>query len=360
VNGPLDRATGRRVHARARRRLRLAGTGILLAGVGGLVAVVASPAVRDPAGRVLHVVWRDVGPPPEGDVALPAATVAGVRRGSPAFLDAPGVAGGTAQRPVAHVVEVRDGEVLLRFEPGEDPTGPWRLTVHPPSGSLREALELAVPAEVRERLLGDLLARGQRVWHETLLPDLRSRLPGFLARIDPTKAPGSDKLLGPVTDDVLQRLKPHFDALAEEVTQALKRKYDLLDRMGILWKFLRGDADGLKREVLPVAEETARAWWAAHREEVLRAAGEGLRAQGPAIEAWVQEEVLAAARDELLEPMWDAHAAALETELRAWAALAADEVALDPRGGFRTRFAALLRHHLLGDASSLLLLERGP
>jgi hypothetical protein len=198
------------------------------------------------------------------------------------------------------------------------------------------------------------------VWHETLLPDLRARLPRFLSRIDPTKAPGSDRLLRPLTDDVLQRLKPHFDALAEEVTQALKRKYDLLDRMGVLWKFLRGDADGLKREVLPVAEETARAWWAAHRDEVLRAAGEGLRSQGPAIESWLEEEVLAAARDELLEPMWTAHAAALETELRAWAALAADEVALDPRGGFRTRFAALLRHHLLGDTSSLLLLERGP
>ena len=54
--------------------------------------------------------------------------------------------------------------------------------------------------------------------------------------------------------------------------------------------------------------------------------------------------------------MLAAQRARLEAEAEALLRRAADEVALAPGGGFRPRFASVLRTHLLGRGEALLLL----
>jgi hypothetical protein len=334
---------------------RLVGYVLLAALPGGLALAATSPVVAEPAVRVLRTVLRDLRRPSRDDPRHPVPTTEGVSPGDPAFLVA---ADGTA-RPVAHVLAVEPGALVLRFAPGMESLR-CRASVHPKGRTAREAIELAMPPEVARALGEDLLARARQVWREAIEPDASSRLPAFFARLDPEKDEATRKLLDVVGAGVFARLQPLANDLADTVTKALDDRFDFLDRMGLLWRFVRGDAAGLKRQMLPAAEEAARAWWATRRPQVLAAIGEGLRAHGGDVETWVRERLLVAAREELAEPILGAHAARLEAEAGAWLGRVIDEVVVAPDGGFRRRFATVLRHHLLDKDDALVLLERTP
>ena len=158
--------------------------------------------------------------------------------------------------------------------------------------------------------------------------------------------------------EVLARLKPLAGGLADQVVGDVERRLDLLDRLGLLWKLAVGDGKGLTRKLVPVAEESVERWWEAHQGEVLTAVGDGIAARSEALEGWLLADVLPAAREEILEPALRAQGERLEREAEGAIEEVLSAVVSAPEGGFRVRFAAVLRSRLLGKDEPLLLLSR--
>jgi hypothetical protein len=333
---------------------------VLVAGALFVVAGVLTPAVARPAGRVLAALASGLVPERDEDLVIAVDDLRGLATGLPVFL--PGVDG--AARPVAHVVSWQaaadgaGGTVRLRFEPGEDPSGPWRLRAYPPERTLGAALAMAVTPEAAGRFGAEVAARVERLWSQALLPEARQRMPGFLARVDPTADTEARALLDGATASVVRRLAPLTEDLSETVVGAMKREFDLLDRLGLLFKLLRNDAAGLQRTILPVAREASVRWWAAHRDDVLRAVGDGLGEHLGALRDWAGGELFDATRHELIEPILAAQRERLESEGEGLLRRAADEFVEAHGGGFRIRFTGLLRTQVLGKRTALLLLER--
>ena len=260
---------------------------------------------------------------------------------------------------MGHVVARHEGvpaAVQVRWAAGGAPAGAFLLEVHPPRRSLRDVVGLAVPDDEARRFAGALAERALGLWEAEVRPGVEARLPAFLARIDPTADTQARELATRLGDGLVQRLEPLADELARHVTAAVERKFDLLDRLGLLWKMLRGDGQGLRRAIVPVAKQAAAAWWATHRDRVLGLVGEALAERGPEIRAWAEGELLDAALAELITPLWEAQRPRLEAEAEALLRLAAERFVESPAGGFRVRFAAALRHILLGKRTALVLL----
>jgi len=330
---------------------------VLLGSALGALLVLTSPGIARPARRIFESLRSALTEERSDDVVLRVDTLEGVQRGLPVFL----ADESRGNRPLAHVA--RFGQrpagpwVRLRFEPGEVSRGAWRLRVYPPSRGLRAAYEMAVTPESARRF-GDAVAqRLEILWQEVILPETEKRLPAFLARIDPQRDTEARLLTEEMTASVLQHLDPLLDRLATHVAAAVKHKFDLLDRLGMLWKLMRGDAEGLKGQILPVAKDSARQWWAAHQSEVLRAIGEGLKGQRAQLRTWAGGEFFEAAREELIQPLFESQRQRLEREGEGLLRLAVHEFLEAPEGGFRVRFAALLRTQLLRKQTALLLIE---
>jgi hypothetical protein len=264
---------------------------------------------------------------------------------------------GESLPPVGHVVHLGEGSVTVRFEPEVALDTRLHLISLPPSRSLAEALALAVPPDAAERLGAALRARLAATFEEILLPGAEERLPAFWRRVDPAADPAVRALFERVGQDVLTRLAPQTDSLSTAVAAAIKARFDFLDRVGLLWKVLKGDAQGLQRELAPVVRESAAGWWQAHSGEVFAVLAEGAGAHRTELEAWLRGPVWTAARDELLLPVVQGQRMRLQDEAEALLGQALEEVALAPGGGFRPRFASVLRTHLLGRGEALLVLS---
>jgi hypothetical protein len=335
---------------------RRLGSALLLGLVAFAVSLPFLPGVRAPLARTVRTVATDLFAGDTGLLRLPVGTTEGVRPGEPVFLAArPG-----ALRPAAHVARVGDGEVWIRFAVGEDGTGPFRLRVLPPPRGFEDTLRLAVSDETLDLLTRELSGRLLALLREHLLPDLEARLPGFLGRIDPRTSPEARRVLEGVGGEVVERLKPFADDLVSQIARSLEQRFDLLDRVGLLWKVVRGDAKGLRREIQPVAVSAAEAWWQARGDEVIGAVGAGVAARTDEWKAWLGGEVLEAAREELGEPLLREHRARLERAAEDALGRVVDEVVAAPEGGFRVRFASVLRTRLLDKDAPLLLLEALP
>lgn len=340
-------------------RAKLAVGSLVLAGLLLLaVSLVASPSVAGPAARVLSTLASGLDAERAGDLVMAVPDARGIHPGLPVFrLDAPG-----ALRPLAHVLRVEAGDgqgrVVLRFAPGEDEEGPWRLHAFPPSRKLRAAFEMAVTREAALRFGGAVAERLDRLWVEALLPEAEQRFPAFLARIDPTKDTDARPLVDGLSTSIMQRMAPLLDDLSNTVTAAVKQRFDLLDRLGLLFKILRGDAKGLKKQIMPVAVAAAQHWWVLRKEAVLQAIGAAIGEHAEELRAWAGGELFDAARAELVEPILLAQRERLEQEGETLLRLAAREFVEAPGGGLRVRFAALLRTQLLDKRNALLLLER--
>ncbi|MDJ0522294.1 MAG: hypothetical protein QNJ90_09495 [Planctomycetota bacterium] len=336
------------------------GTCVLLGALGALAWLLATPAVSGPALRVASALASSIETDRPEDVILAVPALDGIQPGLPVFhLD-----GEEERRPVAHVHDMGSGAtgawVHLRFEPGEDPAGPWGLSVYPPSRKLSSAVKMAVTDEAARRFSRDLGDRVETIWTDLLLPDLERRLPGFLKRIDPTEDTEARAVMLALTSSAMKRLDPLLEGLAKWVTWKVNHELDTLDRLGLLVKFVRGDSKGLSRKVLPIAKAAVQFWWKENEANVLKAVGAAVEEQYPAIRKWVAGEVFDAARQELAEPIWKEHRERLEREGEALLRRAADEFVKSPEGGFRVRFAAVLRAQLLNKKTALLVLERTP
>ena len=285
--------------------------------------------------------------------------------GEPVFL----ASQGRLEAPVGHVVALEPvpGEagatgstrLRVRFAPGFDAQGELAFTCLPPSRTWAEALAVAVPPETARALGEALRERLQATFQESLGPELEAHLPAFLARVDPTRDPRTGEEVRALAKAVLGRLKPLLDGLTRDVTQAVDKRFDLLGRLGLLWKMLRGDGEGLRKDLVPVAQKAAESWWTAHSDEVLRAVGDGVGDRKEELGAWLEGPLWEAARDELLLPVVRAQRPRLEAEAEALLERALGEVVLAPGGGLRLRFAGVVRTHLLGHDTPLLLVERG-
>lgn len=337
-----------RASLRARALLGTAVWGAALAGGGALLA---DPGVRQPLLRTAGALLEDLTEHPERERTYVVADRTGVEPGAAVFRrDASG-----PEAPIGHVVACDERGVCVRFRPEAGLPAGLTLGVLPPSRTLGEAVALAVPADVRARLADDLEQRLARAVEEVLLPGVEQRLPAFLERLDPTRDPASRALAEDVSGAVLARLEPLLDGLAREVTQAVDAHFDLLDRLGLLWKVVRGDGEGLQQQLLPVARRAARAWWEARSADVLAAVRAGVTDRRAEVRAYVQGPLWAAAREELLVPVLREGRARLTEEGEGLLRRAVAEVALAPEGGFRPRFASVVRTHLLGRGQALLL-----
>lgn len=333
------------------------GSLVLVGALVGLVLLLSTPAITRPAGRVLAALGSAFVAERSDDLVVTLSDLTGISVGLPAYLV--DISGNS--RPLAHVASFGTGKngawARLRFEPGEDTRGPWRLIVHPPGRSLGAALDVAVTDEAARRFGAEIAQRLERLWQEALLPEAEARLPSFLARIDPAADTQARVLMQDLSAAALEKLNPLLDQLASHVSAAIKGKFDMLARLGLLWKVVKGDAAGLQREVLPVAREAAQAWWAEHERDVLAALGAAVREQLGSLKAWAGGELFRAARTELVDPILAAQRERLEHEGEAILRSAADTFVRAPRGGFRVRFASVLRTHLLRKDTALLLLE---
>ncbi len=323
-------------------------------------SVLARPEVSGPAARVLASLGSAYQTDRAEDLVVPVPSLHGIQSGLPVFhLD-----GSDEKRPVAHVHDFGSGAtgawVHLRFEPGEEHAGPWQLTVYPPSRKLSSAVKMAVTDEAAKRFGEDLGDRVQALWTGVLLPDLERRLPGFLTRIDPTQDTEARAVMEALTKRAMDKLDPMLGQLASHVTRKVKKKLDLLDRLGLLVKVVTGDSKGLSRKLLPIAKDAAQQWWVDNQAQVLKALGEAFEAEYPRIRGWVAGELFDAAREELAEPIYEAHRARLEQEGEALLRAAADAFVKAPEGGFRVRFAAVMRAQLLNKKTALMVLERTP
>lgn len=348
----------------------LLGSAVWLALSGGAAALIASPGVSAPLARVWQALtdgWVDA---PERERLFAVADARGVSAGEPVFL----ASQERLEAPVGHVVAIEAGVAVeagkegalgaatlrVRFAPGFDAQGELRFTCLPPSRTFAEAVSLAVPPATA-RLLGEALrARLEATFSEALGPELEARLPAFLARVDPTQDPRTGAELKALAAAVLERLRPLLDGLTRDVTRAVDQRFDLLGRLGLLWKMLRGDGEGLRKDLLPVAQQAATSWWEAHSVAVLEAVGAGVKDREAELGAWLKGPLWETARDELLLPVARAQRARLESEAETLLGRALTEIVLAPGGGLRPRFASVVRTHLLGHLSPLLLVERVP
>ena len=343
---------------RTTRLQHLVGSAVLVAALLGLVLLLSSPGVARPAARVAASIGSALDAERAEDLRLPIASLDGVHPGLPVFFVRP--AG--EWPPVAHVAAFGEGPegpwVRLRFEPGAAEPGPWTLRSYPPSRKLSAVYRTVVTPEAAERFGKEVVRRLEHLWEEAVRPEAEQHLPAFLARIDPTKDTQSRELLEAFSQTVLAELEPLLDDLASHVTHAVKEKFDTLERLGLLWKVVRGDEKGLKREILPVAKQAARAWWEGHQPQVMKALGRAFQAHGDAFKTWAGTELFEAARDELVLPVLAAQGRRMEAEGEGLLRLAAKEFVEAPDGGFRVRFAQMLRTQLLNKKTALLLLER--
>ncbi|MHC5012498.1 MAG: hypothetical protein ACYTG6_16400 [Planctomycetota bacterium] len=339
-----------------RTRHRILGSVVLAALPLGLLILLLAPGVRRPLGRTLSVVAGDWFGSEVDTLRLRVTGAEGARRGDPVFLaDAPG-----GLRPVAHVARVEDGALRIRFAPDFDRRGRWRLHAYPASRRLDEAYDVAVTPEAARHLRRELTTRIESVLREGVLPELERRLPEFLARVDPRKDPVAREVLDSVGGEILERTKPYLDHLTTQIVKGIQDRFDFLERMGLLWKFASGDGEGLRRELEPVAVTAVTTWWGANADRVLTVIGEAVMAKAPEWQRWLGNEVFDAAREELAEPVFRSQRARLEKEAEEVLETVVEEVVLAPGGGFRIRFAAVLRSTLLDKESPLLLLERVP
>jgi hypothetical protein len=259
------------------------------------------------------------------------------------------------------VVALEAAGLRVRFEPEVAALDELRLECLASSKTLGEALSLALPPESVRRLGEALRARLGVTFEEALRPELKARLPAFLERVDPRHDPRAKAEVAALGAAVMARLSPLLDSLSREVTQAVDKRFDLLDRLGLLWKMVKGDGEGLRKDLLPVAQAAAARWWSEHASEVLEALGQGLGDRGTQLGDWLAGPVWEAAQAELFVPILRAQRARLEAEAQALLEAALAEVVLAPGGGLRPRFAHVVRTHLLGHHAPLLLVRReGP
>lgn len=342
---------------RATRLHHLIGSVVLVGVLVGLALLLSSPGVAGPAGRVVGAITSGLDGERGTDLVLPIDTLEGVHTGLPVFL----LRHASEWPPVAHVAAYGEGEdgpwVRLRFEP-EPLAGPWRLRSHPPSRKLSAVYQTVVTPEAADRFGKEVVRRLEFLWEDAVLPEARQHLPAFLARIDPTEDTQSRELLEAFSHTVIAELEPLLDELASHVTRAVKKKFDVLERLGLLWKVVSGDEKGLKNEILPVAKEAARAWWEGNQAAVMKALGRAFSAHADGFKGWAATELFDAAREELVMPVLAAQGKRMEREGESLLRLAAKEFVEAPDGGFRVRFAQMLRTNLLNKKTALLLLER--
>ncbi len=333
------------------------GSGILVGAMLALVLVLSSPSVARPAGRITDELLSGVTDERDNDLLITVETIKGVQVGAPLFFIEPD---GEA-RPIAHVAAITDAAscgLRVRFAPGEDPSGPWRVRVYPPKRGLMDAYQTAVPPETARLVGRELVQTLERLWENELYPEVERNLPAFFDRIDPTRETESNKLVKEMGSSIMTQLDPLLDELASTVARAVDKHFDFLDRVGLLWKVVRGDERGIKRQVLPVAKQSATAWWNANQARVMKAIAQGLKTHVPAVSEWVKTELFDAAKDELLEPVFERKKGIIEDEGEALLRMALEEIVRSPSGGLRVRFAAMLRATLLNKKTSLLLIER--
>ena len=338
-----------------RRQRRLLGSVLLALVPVLLVSLLLSPGVRVPLARSLETLGVDVFASDEGDLRLALARPpAGLEPGHPVYQAE--VERGL--RPVAWVVAVEAAAVRIRFAPGEEVSGTrWRLLALDAPSGLGDSWQVAVPPEVAADLERKLSARLERLLAESILPEIRRRLPSFLARVDPRKDPRAREVLGAVGTAVVERVRPYVNELGNAVARDMKDHFDLLDRLGLLWGMLRGDANGLAKKLLPIAEASAKRWWLRHQDAVLAAAGDAVMDEAPRWQGWLTTEVWKAAREELAEPLLEAKKEQIEDAADDAIRVVLDAVVEAPDGGFRTRFATVLRARLLKKGDPLLILE---
>ena len=87
---------------------------------------------------------------------------------------------------------------------------------------------------------------------------------------------------------------------------------------------------------------------------------DGVADTAPTWRPWLGADVLQAALEELAEPVLATNRAQLEREAEAVMGDVLRTVVRAPEGGFRVRFAAILRSRLLEKDEPLLLLRRAP
>lgn len=342
---------------RASRLHHLVGSGVLIAALVALGFLLMSPVVARPAARISATLGSALDGERADDLVMAVPSLRGIHEGLPVFfLGTPPEA-----RPIAHVADYGESEkgpwVRLRFEPEAWREGPWRLRVYPPSRKLKAAFETVVTPEAADRFGREVAARLEGLWETALMPEARKHLPDFLERIDPTEDTQSRLLLEAFSKTVITELEPLLDDLASHVTEAVKGEFDFLQRMGLIVEVIRGDGDGLKEKIMPVAKKAAREWWASHQRQVMRALGRAFSAHTDEFKAWASTELFEAARDELVMPVLEAQGERIESEGESLLRAAAREFVEAPEGGFRVRFAQMLRTQLLNKKTALLLLE---
>ncbi len=341
---------------RVRRLRRLLGAGLLGALLLGLVLLLARPGVHGPLARAFQTIARDAFGDDAGDLGLLLDDTSGLGLGDPVFrADRP-----SGLEPAGWVASIGAGRVTIRLAPGERLDGAWRLVRLGAPRGLADAWRLAVPPEAGRALAARAKEELSGLLQESVLPELRRRLPEFLSRVDPRHDPRARAVLDGVGAAVAERLRPLADELVRYVGRDLEKRFGFLDRVSLLLKYLRGDTDALRGELVPAATESATRWWAARRDAVLTAVGEALLAEAKPVGTWLVEAVLPAARDTLLRPVLDAQAPAIERSAQRVLDDATRLVVEAPEGGFRVRFAAAVRSRLLEKRGPLLLLERAP
>lgn len=328
------------------------GSVIWLGLAGATLGLLAQPHVRAPLVRTVGALLG-AGLGTDGrQVVFQVGDARGIDPGCPVFAQ-----GEVPAPPVGYVVSVEGSTLRVVLAEGSE-AGPG-LTCLPPSRTWAEAVDLALPPALAAELSAGLEARLARLSEDLLLPGLEARLPAFLARLDPRADPATRGLLDALGTAMLGRLTPLLEGLTQEVSRAVGARLDLLDRLGLLWKVVRGDGEGLRRQMLPLARDAAERWWAGHAREVVAAVGAGLEEHRADVRAWVEGPGWQAVRDELLLPVLREGRERLATDAQALLSDALGRVALAPGGGFRPRFASVLRTHLLGRGQALLLVEAG-
>ncbi len=346
--------------------------GSLLLGTLGIATLVGvtRPTFTRAVSRVSAAVGSAFDGERDDDIVISLPFSKGVHKGLPVYgFDEQGAA-----RPIGHVVEVTPNLVVakdedrdvkaqgvrirIRFAPQVAAEGPWRIEGFPPSRKLGEAFRLAVPEEAAREFAAFAAERMKLTWKEAILPEAEKQLPSFLKRINPTEDTEAKQLFQSIGKTLFARLEPLLDNLANHVTKRIKKKFDLLDRLGLLVKVVSGDAKGLKDEVVPVARDASLEWWSANQKRVFSEVGEGLGEHGGALQEWVTGELWHAFRDELMQPILERHGKRLEKDGQVLMRRAADTFIESPHGGFRIRFTSMLRHNLLNKKTALLLLHR--
>ena len=357
---------------RARKNeMRRVVVGSVLLGALGLATLygVTRPAFTSAVSRVSAAVGSGLDAERDDDFVASLPFAKGVHAGLPVY----GFTEDAAAHPVGHVVDVtpnlviaEDGNqavkmrgvrVRIRFAPYQSAQGPWRLEGFRPSRKLSEAFKLAVPEEAAREFAAFAAERMKLTWTEAILPEAEKQLPSFLKRISPTEDTEAKALFQRIGKTLFARLEPLLDDLANHVTKRIKKKFDLLDRLGLLVKVVSGDAKGLKDEVIPVARDASLEWWSQNQKRVFSEVGDGLGEHGSELQAWVTGELWHAFRDELMEPILERHGKRLEEDGQVLMRRAADTFIESPHGGFRIRFTSMLRHNLLNKKTALLLLH---